>query len=86
MFMKHTGTDTHRYAHYYIVTMNRTNLNLLSRSARSDDRHVRSTENFSRLTLKIRQWMVLPIYTHKHTSYMIKWSLYSYYYCVSMTK
>ena len=66
--MKETDTDTdpYRYTHYYIVIMNRTNLNLLSRSARSDDRHVRATENFSKLTFKTRDWIVHPTYTHTH--------------------
>ena len=46
-------------------------LNLPSLSKRSDDLHVRSTENFSKFTLRIRQWMVIPIYTHTHKTYII---------------
>ena len=36
-------------------------LNFPSLSARSEDLQVRSTENLSRFTLKIRQWIVIPI-------------------------
>ena len=36
-------------------------LNLPSLSARSEERQVRSTENLSRFTRRIRQWIVIPI-------------------------
>ena len=44
----------------YYISMS-AHLNLPSLSARSEDRHVRSTENFSRFTRRIRQWIVIPI-------------------------
>ena len=37
-------------------------LNLPCLSARSDERQVRSTENLSRLTVRIRQCIVIPTY------------------------
>ena len=52
-------------------------LNLLCLSAKSDDRQVRSTENFSILTDNIRQWMVIPGFT-KTSRY--KWNNYMYLY------
>ena len=36
-------------------------LNRPSLSKRSDDLHVRSTENFSKFTFSMRQWMAMPI-------------------------
>ena len=36
-------------------------LNLSSVSLRSEEREVRSTENFSTFTVRIRAWMVIPI-------------------------
>ena len=44
----------------YYISMS-THINLPSLSARSEDRQVRSTENFSRFTRRIRQWIVIPI-------------------------
>ena len=44
----------------YYISMS-AHLNLPSLSARSEDRQVRSTENFSRFTRRIRQWIVIPI-------------------------
>ena len=44
----------------YYISMS-AHLNLPSLSARSEERQVRSTENFSRFTRRIRQWIVIPI-------------------------
>ena len=45
----------------YILTSIPIYLNFPSLSKRSDDLHVRSTENFSRFSLRMRQWIVIPI-------------------------
>ena len=53
------------YTHVYALVIRKlvdTHLNLPSLSERSDDLHVRSTENFSKFTLRMRQWMVMPIW------------------------
>ena len=45
-------------------------LNLPSVSLRSEERQVKSTENFSTFTFRIRAWMVIPICpTHTHATY-----------------